>query len=203
MFSPWRERHRVLNKCRAPAPRNQSLYALSSCTTTISLHRVNAWVFSIGSWTHNRRRLCGCSLLDENRFANRTVVAAVLEYIGSGLSEETTGREALSLRRELTLRIAMISRLGPSQTIKCISYCTLRGGSTYRCQERLSNEASSCVQLKIFSIPVKFFTFEQHTKSFISDISLSTSSMNCIMKSTNLCFSISSVCVFVIRKDIS
>jgi len=31
------------------------------------------------------------------------------------------------------------------------------------------------------------------TKSFISDISLSTSSMNCIMKSTNLCFSISSV----------
>ena len=32
-----------------------------------------------------------------------------------------------------------------------------------------------------------------HTKSFISDISLSTSSMNCMMKSTSLCFSISSV----------
>ena len=31
------------------------------------------------------------------------------------------------------------------------------------------------------------------TKSFISDISLSTSSMNCMMKSTSLCLSISSV----------
>ena len=41
------------------------------------------------------------------------------------------------------------------------------------------------------------------TNSFISDISLSTSSMNCIMKSTSLCFNISSVCTFVIRKEMS
>lgn len=39
--------------------------------------------------------------------------------------------------------------------------------------------------------------------SFISEISLSTSSINCIMKSTSLCFSISSVCVLVIKKEIS
>lgn len=39
--------------------------------------------------------------------------------------------------------------------------------------------------------------------SFISEISLSTSSMNWIMKSTNLCFNISSVWKFVIKNDIS
>ncbi len=39
--------------------------------------------------------------------------------------------------------------------------------------------------------------------SFISDISLSTSSMNWMMKSTSLCLSISSVWKFVIRKDMS
>lgn len=41
------------------------------------------------------------------------------------------------------------------------------------------------------------------TKSFISEISLSTSSMNCIIKSTNLCFNISSVWKFVIKNEIS
>lgn len=41
------------------------------------------------------------------------------------------------------------------------------------------------------------------TKSFISEISLSTSSMNWMMKSTNLCFSISSVWKLVIRKEMS
>jgi len=43
----------------------------------------------------------------------------------------------------------------------------------------------------------------EHTKSFISDISLSTSSMNCMMKSTSLCFNISSVWKLVIRNEIS
>lgn len=41
------------------------------------------------------------------------------------------------------------------------------------------------------------------TNSFISEISLSTSSMNWIMKSTSLCFNISSVWKFVIRKEMS
>jgi hypothetical protein len=41
------------------------------------------------------------------------------------------------------------------------------------------------------------------TKSFISEISLSTSSMNCMIKSTSLCFNISSVWKFVIKKEIS
>jgi hypothetical protein len=41
------------------------------------------------------------------------------------------------------------------------------------------------------------------TKSFISDISLSTSSMNWMIKSTSLCFNISSVWKLVIRKEIS
>lgn len=41
------------------------------------------------------------------------------------------------------------------------------------------------------------------TKSFISEISLSTSSMNWMMKSTSLCFNISSVWKFVIRNEIS
>jgi len=39
--------------------------------------------------------------------------------------------------------------------------------------------------------------------SFISDISLSTSSMNWMMKSTSLCLSISSVWKFVMRKEMS
>lgn len=42
-----------------------------------------------------------------------------------------------------------------------------------------------------------------HTKSFISEISLSTSSMNWMIKSTSLCLSISSVWKFVIKKEIS
>jgi hypothetical protein len=41
------------------------------------------------------------------------------------------------------------------------------------------------------------------TKSFISDISLSTSSINWMMKSTNLCFNMSSVWKLVIRKEMS
>ena len=41
------------------------------------------------------------------------------------------------------------------------------------------------------------------TNSFISEISLSTSSMNWMMKSTSLCFNISSVWKFVIRKEMS
>jgi len=40
-------------------------------------------------------------------------------------------------------------------------------------------------------------------KSFISEISLSTSSINWMIKSTNLCLSISSVWVFVIKKLMS
>lgn len=40
-------------------------------------------------------------------------------------------------------------------------------------------------------------------KSFISEISLSTSSMNCMIKSTSLCFNISSVWKFVIKKEMS
>lgn len=40
-------------------------------------------------------------------------------------------------------------------------------------------------------------------KSFISEISLSTSSMNWIIKSTSLCFSISSVWALVIRNEMS
>jgi hypothetical protein len=43
----------------------------------------------------------------------------------------------------------------------------------------------------------------ERTKSFISDISLSTSSMNSMIKSTNLCFNMSSVWKFVIRNEIS
>lgn len=42
-----------------------------------------------------------------------------------------------------------------------------------------------------------------HTNNFISDISLSTSSINCMIKSTSLCFSISSVWKFVMRKEMS
>lgn len=42
-----------------------------------------------------------------------------------------------------------------------------------------------------------------HTKSFISEISLSTSSMNSMMKSTSLCFNISSVWKFVIKNEMS
>lgn len=41
------------------------------------------------------------------------------------------------------------------------------------------------------------------TNNFISEISLSTSSINCIMKSTSLCFSISSVWKLVTRKEMS
>ena len=41
------------------------------------------------------------------------------------------------------------------------------------------------------------------TNSFISEISLSTSSMNWMMKSTSLCFSISSVWTFVMRNEMS
>lgn len=41
------------------------------------------------------------------------------------------------------------------------------------------------------------------TKSFISEISLSTSSMNWMMKSTSLCLSISSVWKLVIKKEMS
>lgn len=41
------------------------------------------------------------------------------------------------------------------------------------------------------------------TNSFISEISLSTSSMNCMMKSTSLCFNISSVWKFVIKNEMS
>lgn len=41
------------------------------------------------------------------------------------------------------------------------------------------------------------------TKSFISEISLSTSSINWIIKSTSLCFNMASVWKFVIRNEIS
>lgn len=41
------------------------------------------------------------------------------------------------------------------------------------------------------------------TKSFISEISLSTSSINWMIKSTSLCFNISSVWKLVMRKDMS
>lgn len=44
---------------------------------------------------------------------------------------------------------------------------------------------------------------EARTNSFISEISLSTSSMNCIMKSTSLCLSISWVWKFVMRNEMS
>lgn len=41
------------------------------------------------------------------------------------------------------------------------------------------------------------------TNSFISEISLSTSSINCMMKSTSLCFNISSVWKLVIKNEMS
>lgn len=41
------------------------------------------------------------------------------------------------------------------------------------------------------------------TNSFISEISLSTSSINWMMKSTSLCFNISSVWKFVIKNEMS
>jgi len=44
---------------------------------------------------------------------------------------------------------------------------------------------------------------ERHTNSFISEISLSTSSINWMIKSTSLCFSISSVWKLVIRNEMS
>jgi hypothetical protein len=44
---------------------------------------------------------------------------------------------------------------------------------------------------------------EWHTNSFISEISLSTSSINWMIKSTSLCFSISSVWKFVIKNEMS
>lgn len=43
----------------------------------------------------------------------------------------------------------------------------------------------------------------KHTNSFISEISLSTSSMNSIMKSTSLCFNSSSAWKLVIKKEMS
>ena len=43
----------------------------------------------------------------------------------------------------------------------------------------------------------------RRTKSFISEISLSTSSMNWIIKSTSLCFNIASVWKLVIRNEMS
>lgn len=41
------------------------------------------------------------------------------------------------------------------------------------------------------------------TKSFISDISLSTSSINSMIKSTSLCFNIASVWKLVIKNEMS
>jgi hypothetical protein len=62
--------------------------------------------------------------------------------------------------------------------------------------------AHSAIQaISIVLLP--FLTQRRLTKSFISEISLSTSSMNCMMKSTSLCFNISSVWKFVIKKEIS
>lgn len=89
-----------------------------------------------------------------------------------------------------------------------LSISTLKRQSTYRCQERLCHKSRPGVQLHHVSCCEKLRTerctaYSQHTKSFISEISLSTSSMNCIIKSTNLCFNISSVWKFVIKKEIS
>ena len=87
---------------------------------------------------------------------------------------------------------------------------------TNRSQERFCHK--SCSRVQLFRRSDHCFQFEgrhlvcrglicerwgRRTKSFISDISLSTSSMNCIMKSTSLCFSISSVWKFVIKNEIS
>ena len=76
----------------------------------------------------------------------------------------------------------------------------------YRCQERLSDESRTGIQLCVVSTTIiRGYTVEKrvHTKSFISEISLSTSSINWIMKSTSLCLSISSTFRFVIRNEIS
>ena len=59
--------------------------------------------------------------------------------------------------------------------------------------------ASTCCQHHLPHV----LTCGKLTNSFISEISLSTSSMNCMMKSTNLCLSISSVWKFVMRNEMS
>lgn len=75
--------------------------------------------------------------------------------------------------------------------------------SAYRSQKRFCHKSCTSVQLQLVSTTFSISIQDRLTKSFISDISLSTSSMNCIMKSTNLCFNISSVWKFVIKNEIS
>ncbi len=73
-------------------------------------------------------------------------------------------------------------------------------------EERLCHKTGSRIQLRTLSAQgyrEKWGGLGRRTNNFISEISLSTSSMNWMMKSTSLCFSISSVWKFVIRKDIS
>jgi hypothetical protein len=89
-----------------------------------------------------------------------------------------------------------------------VSTSAPKGSHAYRSQEGFRHKSSPCVQLLKRSAYEPMLLMENErgaelTKSFISDISLSTSSMNWMMKSTNLCLSISSVWVFVIRKEIS
>ena len=78
-------------------------------------------------------------------------------------------------------------------------------GKTYRCQEAFRHETSSCVQLHFVSNGTSACSCIEATltNSFISEISLSTSSINCMMKSTSLCFNISSVWKLVIKNEMS
>lgn len=83
----------------------------------------------------------------------------------------------------------------------------IAGRSIKRGEEGFCHESSTGIKLWYVSTVCTMSGvgcgWHDLTKSFISEISLSTSSMNCIMKSTSLCFSISSVWKFVIKKEIS
>ena len=85
-----------------------------------------------------------------------------------------------------------------------VSKCSLwTHRNTYRSQEWLCHKSGSRVQLHTVITQACLVARPQLTNNFISEISLSTSSMNWIIKSTNLCFNISSVWKFVIKNEMS
>lgn len=86
-----------------------------------------------------------------------------------------------------------------SQPIPAIT-CQIPQSNWIMVSKRISDQKTSLTGVKKDSATKRALAFKNN---FISEISLSTSSMNCIMKSTSLCFNISSVCVFVIKNEMS